>query len=124
MPHREVKITAMRAMSFEVSSIMILLVFCQLALGKDRALKLSITGVEQYNESKPSRVDAQSIGHKPTLYYKLACGIGAENLEVGHVYQAAKRLKLEQANTLVISDVKTANGGIFGVACDIESVVK
>jgi hypothetical protein len=89
--------------------ITILMVLCHEASGKDKVLRLSVTSVEPH-EDRPSRVDAQTVGYKPTLHYKLACGLGAENIEVGHVYKAAET-EIEQTKTLVISDVRTANGG-------------
>lgn len=110
---------AMRSMSVAILVITFVLASRQISSCKAKALKLSVTKVEQRDEGKPSRVDAQTVEQGPTLYYKLSCGIGAENIEVGHIYKAA-----ENKTDLVISDVKTANGGIFGLACDIESVAK
>lgn len=106
-------------MSLAASSI-IVLIFCQLSWGKDKSLRPSITSVEQNDQTKPSRVDARTVGHKNTLYYRLSCGFGADELKVGHAYKAAET-KTDQ--TLVIEDVRTVDGDIFSVDCDVESVV-
>src|ERR1039458_4651366 len=67
---------------------------CVAALGKDKVLKpdrkISITTMEHRDTGKPYRVEGQTSGTKPTLYYKLGCGTGAAELEVGHVYDAAE----------------------------------
>src|SRR5215469_173779 len=104
----------MRPKSLAVSVIMIVLVFCRLSSGKDKPLKLSITNVELH-EDKPSRVDARTVGPKSTLSYKLACGFGVENIEVGHVYKATET-KAKPGESLVIS-METANRDIYPLGC-------
>ncbi len=99
---------------------------CLAAFGKDKVLKpdrkISITSVEHRETGKPYRVEGQTSGTKPTLYYKLGCGTGATELEVGHVYDAAE-ISTEGIKTVVIwYATPDPDTNAFGIGCDVESV--
>jgi hypothetical protein len=103
-----------------------MLILCNAAFGKDKVLKpdreISITSVEHRETGKPYRVEGQTTGSKITLYYKLACGTGAADLEVGHVYKAAE-ITTEGNKAFVIWYVTPdPDTNAFGVMCDVESV--
>jgi hypothetical protein len=106
------------------SLLLLLLVFLLsvIALGKDKVLKpdreISITSVERRDSGKPYRVNAQTPNLKTRLHYRLACGTGAADLEVGRVYPA-QEITTEGNKSLVIGNV--GSEGIV-ILCDVESV--
>lgn len=102
------------------------LLLCNAAFGKDKVLKpdreISVTSVEHRDTGKPYRVEGQTSGSKTTLYYKLACGTGAADLEVGHVYKAAE-ITTEGRKAVVIWYANPdPDTNAFAVSCDVESV--
>jgi hypothetical protein len=67
-------------------------------------------------------VEGQTSGSKIVLYYKLACGTAAADLEVGKVYRAAEA-RTDENKILVIFNVKPdADTNVFGITCDVDSV--
>lgn len=100
----------------------VMLVLCHAAVGKDKVLKpdreISITSVEHRDTGRPYRVEGQTSGSKNTLYYKLACGTAAANLEVGHIYEAAE-ITINETKALAIWNVGSDS---FVISCDVESV--
>jgi hypothetical protein len=103
-----------------------LLVLCHACFGKelkpDRTI--SITSIEhrEGNTGKPYKVEGRTSGSQPTFYYKLACGTGAADLEVGHAYRATEAT-IEGTKTLLIWNINPeAKTNVFGIGCDVESV--
>src|SRR2546426_5564431 len=88
------------------------LILSQSALGKepkpDRVI--SITSLERYEKDTPGKaykVEAKTSGSEPTLYYKLTCGTGAANLNVGNSYQAEEITSKDGVKILLIYDAKS-----------------
>lgn len=87
---------------------------------------ISVTSLEHRGGTpgKSYRVDAKSwegtsTAREPTLYYQLACGTGAADLAVGHVYEATEGttegVKVLFIGLKVEDDVRV-------IMCEVESV--
>jgi hypothetical protein len=88
---------------------------------------VSITSLERYEKDTPGKaykVEARTSGSEPTLYYKLLCGTGAANLNVGSLYQAEELNSKEGVKILLIFDAKSEDDpkNVIGLGCDVQSV--
>lgn len=111
-------------------AVLILISACPALGGKTLKLKpdrtFSITGIEHHagKTSKEYRVSgtASLHGKSTPLYYELACGTAAADLEVGHTYNAAE-VQVDKIKQLVIWwDESPPDAEGFGLGCEVESV--
>jgi hypothetical protein len=103
-----------------------MLVFPHSVFGKvlkpDRQIFITSLENGENKTGKRYRVEAKTSGMEPTLYYKLSCGTGAADLEVGHTYEAAE-VQEEGTKVLVIWHVNPeADSNVLGIGCAVESV--
>lgn len=80
---------------------------------------ISITRLERYENSESKGYKVEGKTSEPPIYYKLACGISAADLEVGHLYKVAEAIS-DRTKILVFFDIHPDPKAI-GMSCDIES---